>query len=241
MTVKAVAGVLLDIDDTLVNTRGAFRVALAAVADRYLPQPHDLEAMGIHWRVDAGGWYRAHARGEMSHREQRMRRANELHAAFGGAPLGEHDYAQWDEIFEEAFRAGWAAHDDAQALLDTLDRCGIEYGAVSNADHAYQERKLERSGLGRVPMLVGIDRFGVGKPDPRVFLEGARMLGLSPGSVVYVGDEKDIDAGAAAAAGLALGIWLERPGMPPQVGEMADGTVRVESLDEVPGVLLLNC
>jgi len=241
VTAKAVAGVLLDIDDTLVNTRGAFRHALAAVAEHYLPGPHDLEAMGIHWRVDAGGWYRAHARGEMSHREQRMRRANELHAAFGGEPMDAGEYAQWDEIFEQAFREGWQAHDDAHALLDTLDRCGIEYGAVSNADHGYQERKLASSGLARVRMLVGIDRFGVGKPDPRVFVEGARMLGLDPNSVVYVGDEKDIDAGAAAAAGLALGVWLDRPGMPPQEGDIADNVVRIESLVELPDVLALTC
>jgi putative hydrolase of the HAD superfamily len=241
VTVKAVAGVLLDIDDTLVNTRGAFRHALAAVADRYLPKPHDLDAMGIHWRVDAGGWYRAHARGEMTHREQRMIRANELHAAFGGAPMDGDQYARWDEIFEAAFREGWKAHDDAHALLDTLDRCGIEYGAVSNVGHAYQEGKLERSGLSRVRMLVGVDRFGVGKPDPRLFLEGARMLGLDPASVVYVGDEKDIDAGAAVAAGLALGIWLDRPGMPPQAGEIGRNVARIESLAEVPEVLALTC
>jgi putative hydrolase of the HAD superfamily len=177
----------------------------------------------------------------MTHREQRMRRANELHEAFGGALMDGDEYTQWDEIFEAAFREGWKAHDDAHALLDTLDRCGIEYGAVSNADHAYQERKLKDSGLGRVRMLVGVDRFGVGKPDPRLFLEGARMLGLSPASVVYVGDEKDIDAGAAAAAGLALGIWLDRPGMPPQAGEIGRSVTRVESLAEVPQVLALTC
>lgn len=241
MTVKTVTGVLLDIDDTVVNTRAAFRHALAAVAQRYLPEPHDLEAMGIHWRVDAGGWYRAHARGEMSHRDQRLRRANALHATFGGPPMGDDEFAAWDAIFEAAFRRGWQAHDDAHGLLDTLDRCGIEYGAVSNAGHRYQERKLAQSGLARLRMLVGIDRFGVGKPDPRVFREGARLLGLDPASVAYVGDEMDIDAGAAADAGLALGIWLDRPGSPPQAGELGANVVRIESLAEVPRVLALSC
>ncbi len=241
MNAKAVAGVLLDIDDTLVNTRAAFRRALGAVAEQYLPGPHDLEAMGIHWRVDSGGWYRAHARGEITHREQRMRRANELHEAFGGDVMSEGEYSAWDAIFEEGFRAGWAAHEDADAMLDTFDRCGIEYGAVSNAGHAYQEGKLKASGLGRVRMLVGIDRYGVGKPDPRLFVEGARLLGLDPASVAYVGDEKDIDAGAAAQAGLALGIWLDRPGSPPQPGKLGANVVRVESLSEVAHALALTC
>lgn len=240
MTAKAVAGVLLDIDDTLVNTRAAFRHALAAVAEHYLPAPHDLDAMGIHWRIDASGWYRAHTRGEMTHRDQRMRRANELHDAFGGPAMDDDEYAAWDTLFEAGFREGWIAHEDADGMLDAFDRGGIEYGAVSNADHRYQERKLVRSGLGRVPMLVGVDRFGVGKPDPRVFLEGARMLGLDPASVAYVGDEKDIDARAAVEAGLALGIWLDRPGSPPQAGELGDNVIRIESLSEVSGVLGLT-
>jgi len=60
-------------------------------------------------------------------------------------------------------------------------------------------------------MLVGVDTLGVGKPDPAVFLEAARRLGTDPARTVYVGDELDIDAAAAAAAGL-VGIWLDRPG-----------------------------
>lgn len=155
--------------------------------------------------------------------------------------MGDDEFAAWDAIFETAFRRGWQAHDDAHGLLDTLDRCGIEYGAVSNASHRYQERKLAQSGLARLRMLVGIDRFGVGKPDPRVFREGARLLGLDPASVAYVGDEMDIDAGAAADAGLALGIWLDRPGSPPQAGELGANVVRIESLAEVPRVLALSC
>lgn len=238
---KSVVGVLLDIDDTLVDTRAAFRHALGVVSERYLPGGYDVERMTAHWRTDASGWYRAHARGEMTHREQRKRRANELHAAFGGPALDDAAYGEWDEMFEAGFKAGWRAHPDAHAFLDTLDRCGIEYGAVSNADSGYQEMKLSRVGLGRVKMLVGVDRFGVGKPDRRVFLEGARLLGLDPAMVAYVGDEKDIDAGAAMDAGLALGIWLDRPGGHPQPGAMADGVVRVESLAQIPDALHLTC
>lgn len=238
---KSVVGVLLDIDDTLVDTRGAFRHALDVVAQQFLPPGYDVDAMTTHWRTDASGWYRAHARGEMSHKEQRKRRANELHASFGGPALEGAAYEAWDEVFEKGFKEGWRAHDDADVLLDTLDRCGIEYGAVSNADSSYQELKLSRVGLRRVPMLVGVDTFGVGKPDPRVFREGARLLGLDPAMVAYVGDEKDIDAGAAVEAGLAMGIWIDRPGGHPQPGDIADGVVRVESLDQIPAALQLTC
>lgn len=240
-TAKAVVGVLLDIDDTLVDTRGAFAHALGVVAARYLAPGFDVEAMTTHWRADVSGWYRAHTRGEITHKDQRMRRANELHAAFGGPQMGTAEYEAWDEIFEAGFKEGWRPHPDAEQLLDTLDRCGFEYGAVSNAESGYQELKLQRCGLGRVRMLVGTDHYGVGKPDPRVFLEGARMLGLDPASVVYVGDEADIDAAAAVRAGLAMGIWLDRPGGHSHTDELAPGVVRIESLTQIADVLQLTC
>jgi putative hydrolase of the HAD superfamily len=180
----------------------------------------------------------------MGYREQRMRRANELHALFGGADMDDPAYDEWDEEFEAAFRAGWVAHADASELLDALDAAGITYGAVSNAAVAYQTAKLARAGLERVPMLVGTDTFGVGKPDPRVFLEGARLLGVEPASAAYVGDELDIDARAATAAGLALGVWLDRPGSrrdghPGGVDSdpLGDAVVRVESLASVLALL----
>lgn len=234
-----IRGVLLDVDDTLVDTRGAFRHALLRVADEYLDAGADPELVLAHWREDRSGWYRAHTRGEMSHREQRMRRANELHAAFGGEALDDAAYDIWDAGFERHFREGWRAFDDAVALLDALDGAGVVYGAVSNADTAYQEIKLAACGLQRVEMFVGVDTFGVGKPDPRVFLEGCARLNLSPDEVAYVGDEPDIDAGGAARAGL-LGVWLDRPGTR-RAGHDGAGlparTARVESLSELLSAL----
>lgn len=238
---KVIVGVLLDIDDTLVDTRGAFRHALATVAQSTLPADVDAESMVRMWRADSSGWYRAYTRGELSHREQRKRRANELQLAFGGETMDDAAYDHWDAQFEAAFQDGWRAHADAAPMLDILDACGIDYGAVSNADSGYQEKKLERVGLGRVRMLVGTDRWGVGKPDPRLFREGARLLGLDPSWVAYVGDEKDIDAGAALDAGLGAGIWLDRPGGHPQPGALAADVVRVTSLAAVPQVLRLTC
>ena len=214
----AVEGVLFDVDDTLVDTRGAFVDALAAVASSYLPELEPAAATArVHrmlatWRADSGGHYRAYTRGELDFVEQRLRRANELHALYGGPILGREEFAAWDEVFEEGFIRGWRAHPDASPVVDLLLAAGIPVGALSNAGVAYQEDKLARTGFaGRVPMLVGVDTLGVGKPHPSVFLEAARLLGTDPARTAYVGDELDIDAVAAVQAGL-LGVWLDRPG-----------------------------
>lgn len=241
-----VDGVLFDVDDTLVDTRGAFVHALAAVADAYLPAAAAgrVEEMLAAWRADTGGHYRAYTRGEMGFVEQRWHRANQLHEMFGGPELSEADFAAWDEVFEGGFIAAWRPHADASPLVDALLAAGIPVGALSNAGVAYQEDKLARTGFGgRVPMLVGVDTLGVGKPDPAVFLEGARRLGTDPARTAYVGDELDIDAAAAAAAGL-VGIWLDRPG-----GRRVDvlehevaaaGVPVITTLAELPALLGLS-
>ena len=196
------------------------------------------DELTLTWRTDVGGHYRAHTRGEMSYREQRKRRANEIHAMYGGPSLEDDAaYDDWNEGFEAAFRAGWRAHDDAAACLDQLAQAGLPYGALSNAAVEYQVAKLAASGLERVPMLVGTDTLGFGKPDPRVFALACELIGEDPAHVAYVGDEFDIDAVAATAAGLR-GIWLDRStGVhnPPShdVGQLQTGVETITTLAEL--------
>jgi len=240
--VRSVDGVLFDIDDTLVETRAAFRGALAAVVDRYAPGA-DVDAALALWRADPGGHYRAYTRGERSFREQRMTRANELHAAIGGPVLDDDAYDAWDALFDDTFASGWAAHDDADPVLVRLLDAGVRVGALTNARHDYQTSKLARAGLGdRLEVLVGVDTLGFGKPDPRVFLEACRLLGTAPGRTAYVGDELDVDAVAARGAGL-LGVWLDRPGprrVPVTDAEVAAaGVVVIRSLADLPAALEL--
>ncbi len=239
----SVDGVLFDIDDTLVDTRSAFVHGLTAVIRAYLPHQGDgkVAEMLEAWRADVNGHYRAYTRGELGFVEQRRRRANELHAAYGGPELDDAAFAEWDAVFEEGFRAGWAAHPDAPAAVDAALAAGLRVGALSNAGTAYQEDKLRRTGLAdRVPMLVGVDTLGVGKPHPEVFLEACRRLGTEPARTAYVGDEPDIDAAAAARAGL-VGIWLDRPGgrraTTDDGAAAAAGLPVIRSLDELAGLL----
>jgi putative hydrolase of the HAD superfamily len=242
VTVPLVDGVLFDVDDTLVDTHGAFAQALAAVSRTWLPEldpARDVEVLD-HWRADAGGRYRRYTRGEVSYRDQRMARANDLHATFGGPVLDDAAYDEWNTLFEDRFTGAWAAHDDAAAVVRRLLDAGIVVGALTNAATEYQVRKLTRAGLiDDVPLLVGVDTLGFGKPDPRVFAEACRRLGTSPERTAYVGDELDVDARAATAAGLR-GVWLARPHLGAKdanAGEPAATDVVIRSLAELPGVL----
>ncbi|HKS01809.1 MAG TPA: HAD family hydrolase, partial [Arthrobacter sp.] len=103
------------------------------------------------------------------------------------------------------------AFEDVLPFLDALDHAGIPYGAVSNNVHDYQRVKLDSAGLERIRFLVGTDTVGVPKPDPAIYLEGVRLIGSTPATTVYIGDNRLLDAEGSTAAGL-LGIWLNRSG-----------------------------
>ncbi|NLF04306.1 MAG: HAD family hydrolase [Actinomycetales bacterium] len=220
----SVDGVLFDVDDTLIDTRAAFTVAWEVAVGQFLPAlgPGDVDAVVRSWRADVDGYYAAYTQGRMSYTEQRWRRVNAVHAEHGGPALDEAEFHAWNTVYEEAFQGAWAAFDDALAAMDALRSAGVAVGIVTNARSDYQRAKLERAGLDVPEVLVGVDRFGVGKPDPRIFLAGAEGLGTDPARTAYVGDELEVDALGAIRAGLR-GLWLDRPGT--RRHEIPDSTV----------------
>ena len=52
--------------------------------------------------------------------------------------------------------------------------------------------------------------FGAAKPDPRIFREAARVLGVEPAACLHIGDDLALDVQGAREAGLSA-LWLVRP------------------------------
>ncbi len=196
--------VLLDIDDTLVDTRWAFGQALDVVLDRWAPDlPARARAQAVRdWRADVHGYFAAYTRGEIGMGEQRRLRAEALHRSTTGRPLPAGSWPEWEATYDGAFRAAWRLREGAAELVGALAARGVPFGALTNLQRSYQEEKLRVVGLSDLPVLVAVDDLGFGKPDPRVFAEALRRLQAPAGPAVYVGDEPEVDVGGARAAGL---------------------------------------
>lgn len=229
-----VRGLLLDVDDTLVDTRAAFRVAIRHVVGTWLPFLANHDAAVEHWVLDDTAAFAAYTRGELTFTEQRRIRAQRLHAHFGGPDLDDEAFTRWSEAYDEAFRGAWRPTPDGVALVSRVRAAGVPLGVVTNLTREYQQEKLAAVGLGDLPVLAAMDDLGRGKPAPEVFHLACRRLGLPPAEVAYVGDELDVDARGARDAGL-VGVWLDRHA----TGQCPPDVPVARTLTEVPALLHL--
>lgn len=239
-------GVLLDVDDTLLGTREAMHRA-GELASRALwphADPALLAGSGRRFRDDPCGRFRSYTRGELDFGTMRARRVRDL-AAWLGAAASPGDTERWNEHYERAFAGALRAFDDVVDVLRVCRSRGWVVALLTNSSGDYTRTKLELAGLaGPVAELtagvVTKDTLGVGKPAPEAFHHACGLMGLTPGQVLHVGDELDVDACAALAAGLGV-AWLRRPGYerdPSEVAHAAShGLAAVRTLGEVLAAL----
>ena len=207
-----VRGLLLDIDDTLVDTQAAMRGSCAIGAAAAWPQ----EPSEIHERIsdvfyaDPGDYFDAYTRGEYAFADMRAARYHEACRRIG---LPEQGFEDFEGAYRRAFAESQVAFDDAIAFLDSAAAAGVSVGFVTNSGQEQTEIKLDAVGLrGRGP-VVTTDTLGVGKPDPAIFTRAMELLGGRREETVVVGDTLPTDVEGGLAAGMRV-AWLQRPDRP---------------------------
>jgi putative hydrolase of the HAD superfamily len=90
-------------------------------------------------------------------------------------------------------------------------RLGVISNTVGSGDAELADA-LEKAGiLQLIDAMVTSRDFGKAKPDPAIYAEGARRLGVPLNETVMVGDRLDTDIAGALNAGIP-GVWLRHPG-----------------------------
>ncbi|POX39830.1 hydrolase [Streptomyces sp. Ru73] len=225
-----IRAVLWDVDDTLFDYASADRAGMQAhllaegLADGYPSVDRALtrwkELTALHWRrFEQGG---------ISFEAQRRDRVRD----FLGAPeMDDDDADAWFGRYLAHYEAAWELFPDTLPVLELL-AADYRHAVLSNSSVHNQDRKLRVLGVrDRFEALVCAADLGVAKPAPGAFHAACEALGLPPAEVAYVGDQPDIDAGGAVAAGLT-GIWLDRRGL----GGRPE-LVRITGLNQLPGLL----
>ncbi|MEU9320682.1 HAD family hydrolase [Streptomyces sp. NPDC048295] len=229
MTIRAV---LWDIDDTIFDYSGADRVGMRAHLEQEgLPDGYgDAEQALDAWRAITDTHWARFAAGETDFLGQRRDRVRE----FVSRALEDEQADAWFARHAAHYEAAWSLFPDVLPVLDLLAG-RFRHAVLSNSSIHNQDRKLRALGVrDRFEAVVCAVELGVSKPEAGAFHAACEALALEPGEVAYVGDEPDIDAGGAVAAGL-MGIWLDRGGR----GGRPE-LVRIGGLDQLPGLLAGN-
>jgi HAD superfamily hydrolase (TIGR01549 family) len=102
----------------------------------------------------------------------------------------------------------------ALEVLSTLKpryRLGVISNTVGSGDAELEEALAQAGLLVLIDALVTSRDFGKAKPDPAIYAEGARRLGVPLAATCMVGDRLDTDVAGALNAGIAA-VWLKHPG-----------------------------
>lgn len=229
---SGIQALVLDIDDTIVDTRAAMTEAgTHGVGALWPDHAHAHRAMSLRYYEDPQGWFRRYAAGELTVQEMRLSRLREVAEAFSlELPADAHD--RYLAAYVPAFRRVQRLFDDVPGLLAAADVRGLPVVLLTNSTRVDTAIKLEALGLAERfdGSVVTTDTLGVGKPDRRVYLEACRLVDADPCTTVCVGDSLEWDVVGAIAAGLR-GVWLDR------AGTGGVDHVTVQSLDAITAVI----
>ena len=175
---------------------------------RHDPHPLDAlaEAFGL---LGQAGWRRTLERAFMTRVLPGISSAlDAVEAAVGRPPSGRWTRRDLVLMWGAACNAN-ALFDDVLPALRALSHRGLRLGLVSNTQ-SFDLDFLKTTGLSSLldDQCLSCD-CGLLKPDPAIFGRAAQRLGLSPASIVMIGDRVEDDVLAARRAGLR-GVLLDR-------------------------------
>ena len=196
----------LDLDDTLWPVLPALERADQAV-DAWLQQHHPEVARA--WPIPAMRELRARIGAErldLAHDFTAQRQLT-LRQVFADSDIAEAPIDTLWEIYFAARNQVELYPDSLSALQRIATRWPLASLTNGNAD-------LQRIGIGQHfrHQVCARDR-GVAKPDARIFLAAAALLGVAPAQVLHVGDDPAMDICGARDAGLRT-AWINREGRP---------------------------
>ncbi len=149
--------------------------------------------------------------------------------------LGARTNLAMEDLAERYSEAGLREHPphlnpEARKLADELVVRGVPVIVTSNTSRSGRTWRSFLRDVWGLPVVEAVTSCDLGarKPDPRLFLEGARRLDVDPSAVLHVGDRWDRDVvgalGAKMHAALYRGLWPrywnpeEGPPVPPPSG-----------------------
>ena len=217
----AADALIFDVDDTLYDLAGPYRVAYAQVfASRYDLPVDELFKVS---RVHSDEALELLTAGKITDEDHKVLRVQWTLADWG-VHVSREDALTFQEAYARA-QQDIALYPEAVEMLDSCAAAAVPMGIISNGDASHQYAKMSLLGLDRWfdrGHIVASGEIGVHKPAPEPFRAMERLLGASGVGIWYVGDTYETDVVGAKRAGWSS-LWVDVRGREvPHVPERPD-------------------
>jgi putative hydrolase of the HAD superfamily len=113
-----------------------------------------------------------------------------------------------ESFWRQTFPACGIERKGAKSLLTDIRAAGLRLGIVTNGHTQMQSQKVNHLGLSSLAGNVIIsESAGVKKPHPKIFLDAIQSLSCQCETVLFVGDNPQLDVLGPAAVGMQT-AWL---------------------------------
>lgn len=223
---RSYAGVLFDLDGTLLDTACDITVALNRALEEQGWDP--LPERDVRGMIGRGGYLlverAAQAQGRALATAERDAVAERFFHHYG--------------LLEEHGEARAQPYPEVVEVIRRLHAAGLSAAVVTNKQHRFAVELLQRLGLSRYfGIIVGGDTCARRKPDPMPMLHACEALGLAACDVIAVGDSvNDVQAARAARIPVVCVTYGYNEGQDPR---QLPADAFIDSFRELPGLLEL--
>lgn len=184
-----IQGVIFDLDGTLVHTIEDIAAAANVMFTRNGMPVHGVDYY-LQWIGSGAIRFIEQALGKPVEKEQLMEYVTEF-----------------KEIYSENLHHRSRVYDGIPEVLDAFSEKGIKMGILSNKPHA-MTLQVARHYLSEWPFqpVFGQREEVPRKPDPAAAYEMADIMGIDPGSMLFIGDSENDILTAVAAGMVPVGV-----------------------------------
>jgi HAD superfamily hydrolase (TIGR01549 family) len=191
---------LIDLDDTLIDDRGAMAAAVLRFRSKHalLPDQQD-SVVTARWDDVGRALWRRMVLGEVTFTEQRRARLREVFSMTLSDQEADALFADYLTFYEQS----WVLLPGADEFLAATAH--LPRAIVTNGYRPQAHKKLDRLGLAaHFTAVITPDDCGARKPDPKIFLHALQLLGVQPAQAMMIGDNMEADILPALALGMGV-------------------------------------
>jgi len=191
---KSISTIFFDLDDTLIDHKGAERTALFLIKDKYFPKADKTKFEKVWLEMTKKNWQQFVEK-KLTFEQQRTNRIIEVWDAFKthiSEEIAKNIFMEYLSFYEKS----WSVFPDVLPTLEQLSKKDIVLGIISNGNPQQQLKKLRALGIYdffQKDLIIISESVGFSKPSFDIFNLAQKTVAVKTANMLYIGDNYQTD------------------------------------------------